>query len=172
MVVSKFYTHISHFFHIIITASCVDGDIKIGVFNFTDFYIRINEFEDYYFIKDEIARGRVEVCVGGRFGSVCGTNWDDNDASVTCNQLGFSPFGSLMNKFAKYIGITSTMKIGAIGLSSGLFGDEIESVVLHDVDCSGDEIELLSCSLSYTGSCSGHSAAVICQGKQHASKMH
>ena len=60
--------------------------------------------------------------------------------------------------------------IGAIGLSSGLFGDDTESAVLHGVDCSGDEMELLSCSLSYTGSCFGHSAAVICQGEHYGSK--
>ena len=76
-----------------ISASCKDSEIRIGLFNFTEFYITINQLDDYYFIKDEIARGRVEVCVGGRFGSVCGTNWDDRDASVTCSQLGFSQYG-------------------------------------------------------------------------------
>ena len=79
-------------------ATCRDGDIRIGIFNFTEFSITIDQLHDYYFIKDEIARGRVEVCVGGRFGSVCGSDWDDNDASVTCTQLGFSSNGSLINQ--------------------------------------------------------------------------
>ena len=34
-------------------------------------YMNPDRFEDEYFIKGELARGRVEVCVGGRYGSVC-----------------------------------------------------------------------------------------------------
>ena len=32
--------------------------------------------------------GVVEVCVGTRWGTVCGTNWNSIDASVVCHQLG------------------------------------------------------------------------------------
>ena len=33
--------------------------------------------------------GVVEVCVGTRWGTVCGTNWNSTDASVVCRQLGY-----------------------------------------------------------------------------------
>ena len=34
--------------------------------------------------------GRVEVCFDEAWGTVCNNNWEDIDASVACNQLGFS----------------------------------------------------------------------------------
>ena len=76
-------------------AMCTEGDIRLGVGNMTAFHITINEREEYYFIKDELARGRVEICVAGRYGAVCDNDFHNQEASVACSQLGFSSHGVL-----------------------------------------------------------------------------
>ena len=37
--------------------------------------------------------GRVEICYNNSFSTICDDLWDDVDARVVCNQLGFTGTG-------------------------------------------------------------------------------
>ena len=49
-------------------------------------------------------------------------------------------------------------------MATGAFGDDTGSSVLFSVQCTGNETEVMDCSPSMSGTCSHHSAAVVCQG--------
>ncbi len=70
---------IASFWMLPLSGSCVNGDIRL-----------VNGPSD--------REGRVEVCWGSDWGTVCDDFWGDADAEVVCRQLGFRSEGEPASK--------------------------------------------------------------------------
>jgi deleted-in-malignant-brain-tumors protein 1 len=93
------------------------------------------------------SQGRLEVCIGGLWGTVCDNQFHNVDAQVVCKQLGL-PYA------------------GAEAKHNAYFGQGSDHIALTSLYCTGSETQLFSCNFQ-TGSAvtCGHSndVGVICQ---------
>ncbi|XP_078379682.1 scavenger receptor cysteine-rich domain-containing protein DMBT1-like isoform X2 [Oculina patagonica] len=70
-------------------------------------------------------QGRVEIFLGGLWGTVCDDSWDLQDAQVVCHQLG-------------YDGASAAPRNAAFGEGTGV-------IWMNEVQCTGDEASLSDC---------------------------
>ena len=77
------------------SATCIEGDVRLIVSHNADgFYDGETTYDSSYYDKNGLRVGRVEVCIGTDYGTICDDGWDQQDASVVCRQLHFSPYGT------------------------------------------------------------------------------
>lgn len=94
--------------------------------------------------------GRVEICFGSLWGTVCDDMWGRNEAAVVCRQLGYSDVSD------------------SIPFSQAFFGIGLTAIHLDDLGCEGNESRLDQCSHPGVGihNCINHEdAGVICVGE-------
>lgn len=92
----------------------------------------LNPPSNYYYSASPPAevQGTVQVFANGTWGTVCDDYWSDADATVVCRQLGYG---------------------GGIAKSRAFFGQGAGPILLDDVQCTGSELSLQSCSHNPVG---------------------
>ena len=124
---------------------CSNGDIRLG--------------------DGALLRGRVEICINGTWGTICDHHWTQQEASVVCSHLGYSPYGI---RGRGHVSIVTIISLGAMA-STNLFLNNEWPIGLFKLTCSGNETKIWDCSYktSHEGqNCGQHNdASVFCMCK-------
>ena len=99
--------------------------------------------------------GRLEICINNAWGSVCRDSFSRDDAQVACRQLG---------------NVTDPQQTATV-IVDGTFNMSTGPIFLTDLECDGEESNLLSCgSPVYLHSCNhDKDVGVKCPGWWHNS---
>ena len=109
----------------------------------------------------ESNEGRVEICQNGEWGTVCDDYFDTSDARVVCRQLG------LPTQCMKQIVLCSVLNyyydVCPDVYALKRFGGGSGSIVLDNVQCTGNETSLSNCSTLSVPDCEhSENAGVRC----------
>ena len=103
--------------------------------------------------------GRVEVCINGTWGTVCDDLWDNDDATVVCNQLGIDGGKNFKITFA----CKNLIFLVAFAHTNAYFGSGTGPINMDNVRCTGNEGLLVNCTYLSTHNCAhSEDAGVTC----------
>ena len=146
--------------------TCVEGSVRLQN---PDALVE-SQLPSYDLIKDQVSRGIVEVCVNQSYTTVLmDTFWNDEDAFVICQQLGFSKYGVFSGRHTVgcYIKCIDSVISGSIAVTRQAYPDNALDSGISQVQCDGSETSLLDCRLSYLTPAvpSPNDAALVCQSQ-------
>ena len=91
----------------------------------------------------------MEIFLNGQWGTICDNSWSQQDAIVTCKQLGF---------------LDAIKPVGG-----GYYGPGDGEILLSEMGCNGEELSLITCDngmKSHRHNCShDQDAGVVCLSK-------
>ena len=111
--------------------------------------------------------GRVEICLGGVWGTVCDDGWGTADARVVCRQLGLPTIGVFTPKNLVCLHRPHLLNfyiLGARSFSYAFFGRGSGPIVMSYVGCNGLETHLANCTYSIPSCSHYEDAGVRCPG--------
>ena len=113
----------------------------------------------------KVNEGRVEVCIDGFWGTVCEEGWDDEDASVICQQLGLSATGNYTTRYY-IITITECEVLFVLSANPALGFGEGRGPVISHLSCTSRESNISQCGWRIgTSDCHhGRDVAITCEG--------
>jgi hypothetical protein len=117
------------------------------------------------------SEGRVEVCTGGLWGTVCDNHWETLEATVVCKQLDLQVAGPrkyTMLLISKLLYLITRLCIytGPIGVGAAYFGAGRDPILMDAVHCQGSERNLTQCTHKLENSCThSEDVGVICLSK-------
>jgi len=139
-----------------LTANCTIGDVHL-----------LNGTSEH--------EGRVEVCFGNVWGTVCSKSWDNRDAGVICKQLFNSSFGRQCIRPYELCSLYYPLlrvHLGGYAINGSMFGSGNIPIVIQNINCIGTEKFLTDCSTatfttsSTTSLCNNSTVAgIACYGK-------
>ena len=136
-----------------------------------EYYYGGETLDSSYYIDNQLSVGRLELCLNGQWGVACQDYWNDEQASVVCNQLGFAPVG----KYRCVLPLSSLMNVSGL-LLGAIAGSQRFQLTTPDqmpiynrsYSCMGSEFHLRDCPSSEpnrTLPCGyRRNAYVVCQG--------
>ena len=151
-------------------AVCEDSEVRLLIGDNYDYYFGGETLDSSYYIDNQLSVGRLELCLNGQWGVACQDYWNDEQASVVCNQLGFARVGKLCFQNLSSV-LIHCLLIGAIAGSQRfqLIDSDQLPVYNRSYSCTGSELHLRDCpSLepNRTEPCGyRRNAYIVCQGK-------
>ena len=71
----------------------MDSEVRLLIGDNDDYYLGGEALDSSYYIDNQLSVGRLELCLNGQWGVACQDYWNNEQASVVCNQLGFARVG-------------------------------------------------------------------------------